>query len=272
MSKLRALLRLGGIITFGSGLALLQGLLVGPVLRNHHTIPRLIHKMVNRFMNIDVTVKGHLTPDQQSTGQQVMIAANHLSYLDPAILGSVFKGQFIGKREIGSWPVLGFLIKQFDPILIRRSRDNNTHSHYKLTQALNAGKSIIFFPEATTSNGSSVLKFKAGMFRVLFNETVDRDNEPLFVTKPVKIQPVALRLTEMNGQDARNNQALRDIFAWHDDTPLLRHVWRCATQASSMKIEMTILPPLSPDDFITPEALANAAHKAVSEVITPQVK
>lgn len=265
MKTLRAIARLIGITTVGTGLALLQGLLVGPILRNHHTIPRLIHGAIARMMNIDVTVKGRAEP-----GQQALIAANHLSYLDPTILGSVFRGQFIGKREVGSWPILGFLVKQFDPILIRRTKGDNTHSHFKVTQALNAGKSIIFFPEATTSNGQGVLKFKAGMFRVLFNQAVDRNNAPLTVMRDVKIQPVALRLMELNGQDARNNQDLRDIFAWHDDTPMLRHMWRCATEARSMKVEMTILPTLNPADFNSPEDLANAAHKSVSQIITPQ--
>lgn len=265
MKTLRAFASLIGITTIGTGLALLQGLLVGPILRNHHTIPRLIHNAINRMMNITLTIKGQPTP-----GQQALIAANHLSYLDPTILGSVFRGQFIGKREVGSWPILGFLVKQFDPILIRRTKGDNTHSHFKVTQALNAGKSIIFFPEATTSNGQAVLKFKAGMFRVLFNQAVDRNNQPLTVTTDVKIQPVAIRLTSVNGQDATKDQTLRDIFAWHDDTPMLRHMWRCATQAHSMAIEMTILPILDPANFKTPEDLANAAHKAVSQVITPQ--
>ena len=265
MKSLRAIARLGGIIAAGVPLAVAQGLVMGPIFRDHHTIPGLMHKMVQRMINLSVTVKGSVDHTKQA-----LIAANHLSYLDPSILGGLFRGHFIGKREVGEWPVLGFLIKQFDPILIRRSRTNNSHSHYKLVTALNAGKSIIFFPEATTSDGSGVLKFKAGMFRVLFNQAVDRDNAPLRVEREIAVQPVAIRLTRMNGQDATQRQDLRDIFAWHDDTPMLRHMWNCAVNARDMEVEVTILPTLSPADYETPEDLANAAHQLVSGVINPQ--
>lgn len=265
MKPLRALGRFLGILTVGAGLALLQGLVVGPLLRDRHRIAKAIYKGINTLMNIQIDVKGDYDPARQS-----MVAANHMSYLDPSVLGSVFKGHFIGKREIGEWPVIGFLARQFDPILIRRTKNNNTHSHYKLVNALNEGKSILFFPESTTSDGSDLLPFKAGMFRVLFNQAVDRDGKQLTLIRDVGVQPVAIRVVEVNGRDARNDQSLRDTFAWHDNGGALQHMWKNALMADSMKIEVTILPRLDPKNFATPEDLANMAHKMVREVVTGQ--
>lgn len=272
MKNIRAVGRLLGIVAVGLGMALLQGLFVGPILRNRTKVAQWIHKGVLRHMNIDIVVKG-----KADRKQQVMVASNHLSYLDASVLGNVFQGAFMGKREIASWPVLGFLVKQFDPILIERAkkkdgeqayRDAQAHSHYKVTKALNEGKSIIFFPESTTSDGSSVQPYRAGMFRSLFNGAVDRDGKALEVKRNVGVQPVAIRVLEVNGQDATGSQELRDIFAWHGDKQgMLSHVWNNALMANHMKIEVTILPALNPKDFASPEDLANAAHKMVSDVV-----
>lgn len=273
MKKLRAVGRLLGIAAVGVGMALLQGLFVGPILRNRTKVAKWIHRGVTSHMNINIVVKGKADPKRQ-----VMVASNHLSYLDASVLGNVFEGAFMGKREIAKWPVLGFLVRQFDPILIKRAkkkdgeqayRDAQAHSHYKVTKALNEGKSIIFFPESTTSDGSSVLPYRAGMFRVLFNGAADRDGKPLEVTRDVGVQPVAIRVLEVNRKNAIGNQKLRDVFAWHGDHQgMLSHMWNNALMANHMKIEVTILPVLNPKDFSSPEDLANAAHKMVNNVVT----
>ncbi|MDB5490502.1 MAG: hypothetical protein JWO78_351 [Micavibrio sp.] len=274
MKSLRALYRLLGIVAVGIGMTLLQGLVVGPILRNRTKLAQWVHKGVAKFMNIDVVIRGKPNPKQQA-----LIISNHMSEFDASVIGTVFRGAFIGKREIAKWPVIGFLVKQYDFIGVKRARKKDgqeayaeaqAHAHYKVTNAVNQGKSIVFFGEATTTNGQTVIPFRAGMLRILFDGAVDRDGNALKVTADVKVQPVAIRVLNVNGRDATNDQYLRDYYAWYGNSEsMLAHVWKKAARANRIVVELTILPALDAKDFATPEDLANAAHKLVADVVDP---
>ncbi|MBN2395031.1 MAG: 1-acyl-sn-glycerol-3-phosphate acyltransferase, partial [Candidatus Atribacteria bacterium] len=55
-----------------------------------------------------------------------ILAANHVSYLDPIVLGVVFKRQiiFIAKKEIFEVPILGVIVKLLGAIPVDRKRTN----------------------------------------------------------------------------------------------------------------------------------------------------
>ena len=268
MKHLRAAARFAAVLGLMSAVTVAQVLVMVPLFRDKHTAARLAAYLTNKFLNIDVVVKGKVNRQQQAIN-----VANHQSHLDAMVMTSIFNAASIGMREIASWPVIGPVVsKCFDTILIRRSKEHNSHAHYKLTQALNQGRNINVYPEGKCSDGSYMRQFKAGMLRPLFGQAVDRDGKALVVNSDVVVQPVAIKVLRVNGQDAGDNQDLRDYYCWYDghkNNHYLAHMWKNVMMASNMKIEVTVLPALSPKDFDTPEALANQAHAMIHEVLYP---
>jgi len=94
-----------------------------------------------------------------------MIVSNHLSYLDILVFSSVAGCAFISKREIKSWPFVGWIASMTGTIFIDRSRRSQTHSlQPQMQKHLASGVPILLFPEATSTDGREILPFRSSFF------------------------------------------------------------------------------------------------------------
>lgn len=113
-----------------------------------------------RFLNVRITVSGEI---HSKAGLWV---ANHISWLDILVIGSIRPGFFLAKQEVANWPALGWLARGIGTLFIRRG--DPQHSAEVQTQMihhLHSGKPMVIFPEGTTSDGSRVLRFHSRLFR-----------------------------------------------------------------------------------------------------------
>ena len=95
-----------------------------------------------------------------------LIASNHLSYLDIVVYSAIAPCAFIAKREVRSWPAVGWIATLARTIYVDRSRRSETHSIQPAIQsALAAGLRLFLFPEGTSSDGSHVLPFHSSLFQ-----------------------------------------------------------------------------------------------------------
>lgn len=154
-----------------------------------------------------------------NTGQQTIYMANHISYLDIPVIAGILKASFVAKAEVASWPVFGFLSKLQQTAFIQRNRKDISVQRYALQNMLAAGKSLIIFPEGTSSDGTNVLPFKSSLFSIAYDE----NNAP----RDLAVQPVSLSLESVNGHTV-STEADRDIYAWHGDMTLTPHLWQFA--------------------------------------------
>src|SRR5215470_12855708 len=67
-------------------------------------IARAYTLLVRTILNIRVTVAGH--EENLERGGYVVIA-NHVSYVDGIVLGSLFPIVFVSKKEVRRWPIVG---------------------------------------------------------------------------------------------------------------------------------------------------------------------
>jgi len=143
--------------------------------------------------------------------QGSFIVANHCSYLDILVLGSLIPGVFVAKQEVASWPMLGWLSRLAGTIFVDRdSRMSALTAFHAIESRLTSDISVILFPEGTTNNGTDILAFKSSFFKI-----------PIETRRPV--QPVSLIYSHLNGEPVREVQ--RDRIAWYGSMSLLPHLW-----------------------------------------------
>jgi 1-acyl-sn-glycerol-3-phosphate acyltransferase len=104
-----------------------------------------------------VTVAGELP-------KSGLLVSNHLSYLDIVAIASVVPTAFVSKAEVKKWPVFGTLAKLGGTIFIQRERRFDVGEvNHEIKTALAAGLLVVVFPEGTSSNGETILPFRASL-------------------------------------------------------------------------------------------------------------
>lgn len=85
-------------------------------------------------------------------------ASNHVSWLDIPVVGSVAPVFFLSKAEIGEWFVFGKLAKAGGTLFIKRGSGDTDGIASQIAAFLQSGSSVVFFPEATTTDGKQIKK------------------------------------------------------------------------------------------------------------------
>jgi 1-acyl-sn-glycerol-3-phosphate acyltransferase len=110
-------------------------------------------------LGIRITVYG------KKPSTQGLIVANHRSYLDPIVMVSQVHAFTVGKKEVESWPLIGYICKVSGVLFVNRKCEKSRQDTIeKIRNVLNKGFSIINFPEGTTDVLPTTLPFKKGSF------------------------------------------------------------------------------------------------------------
>jgi 1-acyl-sn-glycerol-3-phosphate acyltransferase len=141
-----------------------------------------------RIVGVVTEVHG-APPEQASRG--AMIAANHVSWIDIFAVSSVRSTRFIAKSEIRDWPLAGWVVERAGTIFIRRERRRDTARINEVVHAaLAEGDRVGLFPEGTTTDGDTLLKFHSSLF------------EPA-VANAAPVYPCAVRYEHADGSLCR---------------------------------------------------------------------
>jgi len=103
------------------------------------------------------------------SNEQYVFVFNHISYLDAPIIVKAIRRPIraLGKTEMASVPVFGFIYKYAVVRVDRGSAENRAKSVRNMKSILKKGISIIVFPEGTFNMTHNPLKdFYDGAFRV----------------------------------------------------------------------------------------------------------
>lgn len=109
---------------------------------------------------IKIVVHGKL-----SKHRPLMVVSNHISIFEIATFPVAFGGSFIAKKEMESWPLVGWVARKFGVIFVDR-RPSHAKEALKLVQETvsNVKYPMFLFPEGTTTNGAYVKSFKSTLF------------------------------------------------------------------------------------------------------------
>lgn len=95
-----------------------------------------------------------------------LVVSNHLSYLDILFYASLMPCIFVSKSEVLSWPLFGILARCGGTIFVERGRTHGVDEPARrIADALTLGVPVVLFPEGTSSDGITVLPFRAALFQ-----------------------------------------------------------------------------------------------------------
>ncbi|UNU72837.1 1-acyl-sn-glycerol-3-phosphate acyltransferase [Moraxella nasovis] len=114
-------------------------------------IQTFCRKMANSF-GVNVV---QVEPVPQKHGLWV---SNHISWLDIPVVGSVAPVFFLSKAEIANWFIFGRLARAGGTLFIKRGSGDANSVSDQITEFLQSGSSVVFFPEATTTDGKAIKK------------------------------------------------------------------------------------------------------------------
>jgi 1-acyl-sn-glycerol-3-phosphate acyltransferase len=136
-----------------------------------------------------------------------VVVANHLSYLDIVILSAAMPCFFVAKAEIRAWPFFGKAARTGGTLFIDRGSLASAEKVASLiAKRLELPVPVLFFPEGTSTDGSSVHRFHSRLF-----EPAVRAGAP--------VTAAALRYVLTNGATERD-------LCWFGDDAFLPHLGR----------------------------------------------
>ena len=246
-SSLLGVARLMAYAVFTVPLMPVQAVLVWLRSPLRHRLPRAYHAACARILGLQVDVVG-----QPSSQRPTLVVSNHSSYLDIIVLGSVIRGSFVAKTEVGGWPFFGLLAKLQQTVFVDRKVRNAGVHRDDIKSRLEAGDTLILFPEGTSSDGNRTLPFKTALFSVASLKVDDR---------PVTVQPVSVTAVSLDGIPL--GRSMRPFYAWYGDMELAPHLWQMV-RLGRLTIRVEFHEPVTVDRFGSRKALAEHCWRVVA--------
>jgi 1-acyl-sn-glycerol-3-phosphate acyltransferase len=174
----------------------------------------------------------------------VFLVSNHVSWLDIPLIGVQRPVHFLSKAEVRDWPLIGLLAQAVGTLFIRRGSGESQRKSMEIAEHLKCGRTILVFPEGTTTDGRSVKRFFPQLFAA-----------PALAKVPV--QPLALRYLDSDGQpDA--------ALAFVGDDEFHLHLWQMLRR-DQVCVQLSWGTPLVAGE--DREQLARQAHGAVTAML-----
>lgn len=189
----------------------------------------------------------------QIDSKNKLIISNHLSYVDVLVLSSIYPSCFVTSKEMKNTFFLGQLCMLGGCLFVDRKNRRNIHKEvYELTETLNNQLSVAIFPEAKSTDGTSVLPFK----RPLFQAAIDSGQDVL---------PVCLNYKKLDSENITLKN--RDIVFWYGDMSFFSHALKLFSY-KQLIVEIETLPVIAIKKFTDKNELADHCRELISAKYT----
>jgi len=203
-----------------------------------------------RVLSVEVKAIGSCPPADEAR----LMVGNHMSYLDVLILCSLYSSSYVTSQEIRETFFLGMLCDWAGCLFVeRRNRSNLSREVLDITEALKAGQKVTIFPEATSTNGEEVLRFRAPLYQSAMDANLS-------------VQAFCLNYLKINGVPFHKGN--RDFVCWYGDMSFLPHLWALCL-CRSIEVSVEFFEPLTAADYSEPKALAQVTQYLVATKFIP---
>jgi 1-acyl-sn-glycerol-3-phosphate acyltransferase len=204
-------------------------------------------RVMLRVLGVKVIVKGGVSKKKKG----VILCSNHLSWLDPLIIQSVFPARFITSTDVAGDSLLGRITKLAGCQFVSRSAAGLKSELNELGNVLAEGVPLAFFPEATTGSGIGLLPFKPALFELSFVHEV-----------PIQLFSVVYRSVNRSEINIMN----REQVYYFGDVGFLEHLQR-VLKLSVIEVELEMLDVLDPNCFENRKEMCKASYEIISSKI-----
>lgn len=170
-----------------------------------------------RILHLEISSEGAC-----SSTQPTLFVANHISWLDIPCLLSTLDAVCVAKHEIKHWPLVGRMAIHAGTVFIRRGEHAATDVAEQMAHTLANNKSIVLFPEGTSTSGETVRTFHSRLYQAAIH------------THSL-VQAVALAYPHPSG--------VHPAAPYVGDVTLFQHLWRIAGE-SAIPVKLTFCIPL----------------------------
>ncbi|MES1948883.1 acyltransferase [Salinisphaera sp. C84B14] len=197
------------------------------------------HGRMLRVLHVGLEIDGELPAGP------VLIVANHCSWLDIIVLGHAFNASFVSKAEIGGWPLVGAFARAAGTLFLSRGAGKTSETSEKIRSVLDAGRSVLFFPEGTTTADPMPRRFHARLFAAA-------------IEGEYPVLPVALRYCD----DTTPADMHHALAPWVDEAALGPH-FKDLFRVHDMRAQVRLCAPIDPRGYDR-RSLAEASYLAIS--------
>jgi len=212
-------MRLGAHLGEGFVLGTAAGALFFPHRRFQQPVIKFWHRRLCQILGLTVNISGP-KPDKRPA----LWISNHISWMDIPVIGAHFPVHFLSKAEVEAWPVIGRLAKAAGTLYIKRGSGDSKFVAKQMAEHLQAGRSVLFFPEGTTTDGAGIKRF----FHHLFHAACVTGTD---------IQPVVLRYKDKEGN-------IHAVAPFIGDDEFSDHLFK-VIQEQHIQVELKVLPRVS---------------------------
>jgi len=213
MAEIKAVLTIL-ILTFVSLVLIpLQWIAVKLNLPIKRKLPQLWHQIATCLVGIRIHKQGAPASDRP-----LLIAANHVSWVDITVIGSLMPLSFIAKSEVSGWPVFGLFAKLQRTVFVNRTRRAQTASVADtIAGRLAEGDAMVLFAEGTSNDGNCVLPFRSALLGAATRAAGGGTGDGVWV------QPLSIAYQGLYGMPM--GRVHRPHVAWYGDMELAGHLW-----------------------------------------------
>ena len=215
-------------------------------------IKKLWSRAVMRIVGIEQEIVG-------TKCKASIFVSNHISWLDILAINSTLDVIFIAKKEVRSWPGLGFLAVLGQTIFIERKSLNALAQKQVLEECLKKGQSVFFFPEGTSTDGSIIKQFKSSLFEVCYSELFKENNF-------ASVQPVTIIYKSPIESDP-------GFYSfWREGDTIFDNIKKILKKVSHGSVRLVFHKPIKFNQYVNRKHLSVACYKAVNNGLANPVR
>lgn len=245
LRQLKHLAALFRVINEGFGLALREGAFTHPNQPKHTRMMRYFCRALCKALDIEVTVHAPVPKEH------ALWVSNHVSWLDVAVIGSQTRIFFLAKAEIQHWPLFGRLAQAGGTLFIKRGSGDSVVVKEQISGFLNQRLPVLFFPEATTTDGCSIKRLHGKLLAAA-------------IATQTPIQPLVLCYVNEQGQ-------LDQVVPFVGDTGFAQHVLQVVA-LKQIRAHLLPLAAISPKGHDIASLTAELHHQMSQGLLALQQK
>ena len=177
---------------------------------------------------------------------RAVFVSNHVSWLDILSIAGASGAAFVAKAEIAEAPLVGWLSRMNNTVFVAREDRLGVAAQVETVRAaVLRDQPVTLFPEGTTTDGRSLLPFKAPLLKML---------EP--PPPGVRVQPILLDYGDVGPE-----------IAWIGEETGMNNALRILARRGGFRLRVVFLEPFDPANFAGRKAITAEARARIEAAL-----